>query len=195
MPRCFVKRLFDFLLASFGVLFFAPLAFVFAIRVKAEDGGSIFYTQERWGKGARKFKAYKFRTMVPGADQKWGSKPAEEDDERVTRAGGFLRRTAMDELPQLINIWKGDMSFVGPRALATDEVPCTVADFSKRHEIRPGLTGLAQVYAPRDAVLEEKFQYDLHYIQHRTFWGDLELLFLSVWVTLRGKWESRQKKI
>jgi len=190
-----LKRLFDITLAIIGLIFFFPLALLFSLAVIGEDRGPLFYVQERWGKGGRKFKAFKFRTMLPDAHEKWGHKPAEENDKRVTRIGKFLRVTAMDELPQLVNILKGDMSFVGPRALASDEIPCTVAGFSKRHEIRPGLTGPAQVYAPRDASLEEKFRYDLDYIQNQTFWSDLKLIFLSVWVTLRGKWESREKKI
>lgn len=190
-----MKRGFDLLLASLGILIFSPSAVLFALLLKSEDGGPIFYFQERWGRGGKKFKAYKFRTMVPEADKTWGLKPAQENDHRVTRIGKFLRATAMDELPQLLNIWKGDMSFVGPRALAVGELNPSVPAFFDRHQIQPGLTGLAQVYAPRDASLEEKFRYDLDYIQNRSFWGDLRLLFLSVWITLRGKWESRGKKI
>lgn len=191
----FCKRLFDFSLASVGILAFLPLAILFALLIKAEDGGPIFYHQERWGRKGRKFNAFKFRTMFPGADEKWGLRPAKENDVRVTRIGRLLRATAMDELPQLLNIWKGDMSFVGPRALAVGELSVFTQDFHQRHEVRPGLTGPAQVFAPRDALLEEKFRIDLEYIKTRTFFGDLKLIFLSVWVTLRGKWESRQKKI
>ena len=133
--------------------------------------------------------------MIPEADEKWGLKPAAENDGRVTRVGKFLRATAMDELPQLFNIWKGDMSFVGPRALAVEEIKPSLPSFQERHQIRPGLTGRAQVHTPRDASLEEKFRFDLDYIQSRTFPGDLQLLFVSLWITLRGKWESREKKI
>lgn len=190
-----MKRIFDFLLASFGMLLFAPFAFLFSILVKLEDRGPIFYIQERWGRAGSRFKAYKFRTMVPDADLRWGLKPASENDERVTRIGRFLRATAMDELPQLINIWKGDMSFVGPRAMAAEEVDPGTPGFSERHQIRPGLTGPAQVFAPRDASIHEKFLYDLHYVRQHSFWGDLKLIFLSVFITLRGKWESRSKKI
>ncbi len=190
-----MKRLFDFTLASLGIIFFLPFAVVFAFLVKIEDGGPIFYIQERWGKRGKKFKAYKFRTMVTESDQKWGAKPAKENDERITKTGKFLRATAMDELPQLINIWKGDMSFVGPRALAVAELDARHPGFLLRHQIRPGLTGLAQVYASRDASFEEKFHYDLDYIGSRTFLGDLKLIFLSFGITLRGKWESRQKKV
>jgi len=190
-----MKRFFDFFLASLGILLFFPLGIFFSFLIKSGDGGSIFFSQERWGRGGKKFKAYKFRTMVDGADRKWGFKPARENDERITRIGKFLRVTAMDELPQLINIWKGDMSFVGPRAMAGDTLDPGTPGFSERHQIRPGLTGPAQVYAPRDASIDEKFRYDLKYVRHHTLPGDLKLLFLSIWITFRGKWESRSKKI
>lgn len=191
-----MKRIFDFFLAALGIILFSPLAAVFALLVKAEDGGPIFYTQERWGRCGKKFRAYKFRTMFPGAEEKWGLKPARENDVRVTKVGRLLRATAMDELPQLINIWKGDMSFVGPRALSVNgELNPSFPNFLERHQIRPGLTGLAQVMAPRDASLEEKFKYDLDYIRNRTFLGDLKLILLSVRITLRAKWESRQEKL
>lgn len=190
-----MKRLFDFFLSCAGIIFFFPLGLAFALLVKVEDGGPILYMQERWGRGGRRFKAYKFRTMVDGSDRKWGLKPATENDERVTRIGRFLRATAMDELPQLFNIWKGDMSFVGPRAMAVEELDPATPGFSERHQIRPGLTGPAQVYAPRDASIYEKFRHDLNYVRDHSFLEDLKLLFLSVLITLRGKWESRQKKI
>lgn len=189
------KRTFDVSLSLFGIFLFLPLALFFALAVKLEDRGPLFYIQERWGRGGRKFRAYKFRTMVPEADEKWGHKPAEENDVRVTRIGRLLRATAMDELPQLWNILKGDMSFVGPRALAAAVVENSHPQFLSRHEIRPGLTGPAQVYTSRDASLEEKFRYDLEYIRNRNFWGDLGLMSLSVWITLRARWESRQKKV
>jgi len=190
-----MKRFFDFLLASFGVLLFSPIAFLFAFLVKAEDGGPILYTQERWGMSGSKFKAFKFRTMIPGAEIRWGLRPASENDERVTRIGRFLRTTAMDELPQLLNIWKGDMSFVGPRALAVEEIDRDIPGFSERHQIRPGLTGPAQVYSRRDASIQEKFRYDLDYVRHHPFLEDLKLLLLSVRITFHGKWETRAKKI
>ena len=190
-----MKRTFDFLLALFGTVIFIPPALIFSLLVKLEDGGPVFHPQERWGKNGKKFRAYKFRTMVPGAEKKWGLKPAQENDARVTRIGHFLRVTAMDELPQLLNILIGDMSFVGPRALAAGEVDPSVPDFLSRHQVRPGLTGPAQVYAPKLATLGKKFSYDLEYIQNRTFGEDLKLIFLSVWITLRAKWETQQKKI
>ena len=154
------KRIFDILLAVFGLLFF-PLGVLIACLIKIQDWGTVFYAQERWGLHGRNFKAYKFRTMIPWAGEQSKIEPAEENDERITFFGEFLRKTAMDELPQLINILKGDMSFVGPRPLAKGEIPASITGFQERHQVRPGLTGTAQVYAPRDEKFEEKFQYDL----------------------------------
>jgi len=189
------KRLFDFCLALGGGLFFLPLGLLIAICIKLEDGGPVFFLQERWGKGGKIFLALKFRSMIQDADKVAGFKPAEVNDPRVTKVGKVLRATAMDELPQLINIIKGDMSFVGPRALAIKEITPETEGFEQRHRIQPGLTGPAQVYAPKDASLQEKFAYDFQYIQKQNPLYDLKLICLSGWVTLLGKWESRQKKI
>lgn len=142
--------------------------------------------------------------MVPDADQRFGSLQASANDPRVTRVGRILRATAMDELPQLWNIFRGDMSFVGPRALLPGEIEVNgsgqmialeeIQGFEERHRVRPGLTGLAQVYAPRDIPRPRKFRYDLFYIQRQSLLLDLKLIGLSVWITLRGKWEDRGKK-
>jgi len=190
-----IKRLCDFCLAASGLIASFPLSLLFALAVKLEDGGPIFYTQERWGKNGKKFRAFKFRSMVPDADKKWGATAAKENDIRITKVGKFLRATAMDELPQLFNIAKGDMSFVGPRALAVGEVPEETPFFKERHQIRPGLTGMAQVYASRDATFEEKFKIDVNYIRKGHLGLDLKLILLSFWITFTGKWESREKKI
>ncbi len=190
-----LKRLFDFALACFGLLLFFPLAIFFALLIKLEDNGPIFYIQERWGMSGRKFRALKFRTMIPKADPAGTMKPAKENDARVTKTGKFLRATAMDELPQLINILRGDMSFVGPRAIAVQEMDVSFPRFYERHQVRPGLTGPAQIMVSRYAALEEKFQHDLEYIRTQSFAGDLKLIFLSFWITLRGRWETRHNKI
>jgi len=190
-----LKRTFDFLLSTFGIICFLPLGLLFALLIKIGDGGHVFYTQERWGKSGKKFKAYKFRTMIVGADQKFGFKPAAENDHRITFIGRFLRATAMDELPQLLNIWKGDMSFVGPRAIAVTELDSSFPGFEERHQIQPGLTGPSQIHLPRTAGWKEKFQQDMEYIKTRSFTGDLRLIFLSVWITLLAKWEIRGKKV
>lgn len=182
-----------------------PLAAVIAAVVKLSDGGAVFFIQERVGRGGVPFKSFKFRSMVPDADQRFGTVQASERDPRVTAVGRVLRKTAMDELPQLWNIFRGDMSFVGPRALASSEVevgssgdPVPLADipgFAKRHSVVPGLTGIAQIYAPRDVPRKHKFRYDRLYVDNQSFWLDVKLIVLSFWITFRGKWEVREKKL
>jgi len=139
------------------------------------------------------------------AEKGRGAVQAVENDPRVTKVGRILRDTAMDELPQLWNIFKGDMSFVGPRALRPNEKevqgdPDTraiedIPGYHQRHAVRPGLTGLTQVYLPGETPRRKKFRYDLLYIRKRTFWLDLKLIALSFWITFRGKWESRAQKV
>jgi lipopolysaccharide/colanic/teichoic acid biosynthesis glycosyltransferase len=128
---------------------------------------------------------------------------AREDDPRVTKVGKLLRVTAMDELPQLLNIWKGDMSFVGPRALLHDEIevsdefqaPEKIPGYNKRISIRPGLTGVAQIYTSRDVSREEKFRYDNFYIDNRNFLLDIKLIIFSFIISFKRNWESRGKKV
>lgn len=176
-----------------------------ALAVKVTDGGPVLFTQERVGQGGRPFASYKFRSMVPDADKKFGVVQAEEDDPRVTTVGKILRKTAMDELPQLWNIFRGDMSFVGPRALATHEVELKgdgrsirieeIPGFMARHAVIPGLTGIAQIFAPRDIPRRQKFRYDRLYVKKQSFWLDIKLILLSFWITFRGKWEVRGEKL
>lgn len=193
-----MKRLFDIFLSSIGLIFSSPLWLIFSLAIKLEDRGPIFYAQDRVGKNGRIFKALKFRSMIPDAEKHTGAVWASEKDPRVTKAGRILRATAMDELPQLWNIFKGDMSFVGPRS----ERPELVEQFSKkiknyrrRFSVPPGLTGLAQVYGRYDTPPQHKLKYELLYIKNQSFLLDLKLIFLSFWITFRGKWESRQRKI
>jgi lipopolysaccharide/colanic/teichoic acid biosynthesis glycosyltransferase len=200
-----MKRLFDIFLSSIGLIGSSPLWILFSLAIKLEDRGPIFYRQERVGKGGRIFKALKFRSMIRDAEKVTGPVQAVENDPRVTKVGRILRATAMDELPQLVNILKGDMSFVGPRALRPKEKEVhgnpdetdieKVPGYKERLNVRPGLTGIAQVYLPGDALRKEKFQYDLQYIKNQSFLLDLKLIFLSFWITFRGKWDSREKKV
>ncbi len=199
-----MKRFFDIFLSSIGFIGSSPLWLLFSLAIKLEDRGSIFYAQERVGKDGRIFKVLKFRSMIPDAEKHTGAVQAVENDSRVTKVGRILRATAMDELPQLINILKGDMSFVGPRSLRPNEKEVhgnpdktsieDIPGYKERLTVRPGLTGIAQVYLPGDALRKEKFKYDLLYIKNQSFLLDLKLIFLSFWITFRGKWESRQKK-
>jgi len=198
-----VKRTFDAALASIGLIASLPLWCVFAVAIKLEDGGPIFYTQDRVGRDGRVFRALKFRSMHPDAERTTGPLQARSDDGRVTHVGRVMRATAMDELPQLWNIFRGDMSFVGPRALRPGEIEVeggtavpleTVPGYVDRIVVRPGLTGVAQVYAPRDISRRSKFRYDRLYIQRRSFALDMRLILLSFWISFRGTWESRDRK-
>ncbi len=199
-----LKRIFDMVLAGLGLIGSAPLWTLIALGIKLEDGGPVFYAQERVGRGGARFRSWKFRSMVPDSDGRFGPLQARDSDPRVTRVGRVLRATALDELPQLWNIFKGDMSFVGPRALLPEEIEVTgngeliplekIPGYEARHQVRPGLTGVAQIYAPRDIPRRHKFKYDVLYIKKQSFWLDLKLIILSFWISFRGKWEHRGRK-
>jgi lipopolysaccharide/colanic/teichoic acid biosynthesis glycosyltransferase len=197
------KRAFDIVLAGAGLLASWPLWVVFALAIKAEDRGPVFFVQERSGLQGARFNALKFRSMIQDAEA-GGAWQAREHDPRVTRVGRLMRATAMDELPQLWNIFRGDMSFVGPRALRPQEIETTgtgkaepleaVKGFAERCGVRPGLTGLAQIYAPRDVPRRLKFRYDRLYVRRHSLWLDIRLIVLSFWITARGSWEVRGRK-
>ena len=198
-----IKRALDGLLASSGIVASLPLWAVIATAVKLEDGGPVFYTQERVGLEGRPFMALKFRSMAPDAEARVGAVQAAGDDARVTRVGRLLRATAMDELPQLWNILRGDMSFVGPRALRPGEIEVSHAEcvpleavpgYATRITVRPGLTGVAQIYAARDVPRRLKFRYDSIYIKRQSLWLDLRLILLSFWISFHGTWEARGPK-
>ena len=169
-----------------------------AAAIKLNDGGPVFYRQRRVGKGGYEFDVLKFRSMVAEAEKKTGPVWAAEKDDRVTRVGRLLRATAMDELPQLWNIFRGEMSFVGPRAERPELVEkfrLQIRDYDRRHRVRPGLTGVAQVYGRYDTPPRHKLRYDLFYAKRQTFWLDVGLIILSFLVTFSGKWELRRAKL
>jgi lipopolysaccharide/colanic/teichoic acid biosynthesis glycosyltransferase len=199
------KRWLDLLLSGSGLVASAPLWGVIAALIKLQDGGPVFFSQERVGRDGRTFRALKFRSMTVDAEAKTGPIQSGEHDPRVTRLGRLLRATAMDELPQLWNIFRGDMSFVGPRALRPGEIDLNgrgvlerledVPGFRERTAVVPGLTGIAQIYAARDIVRRHKFRYDKLYIRRQSFWLDVRLIVLSFWITFRGTWENRGGKL
>jgi lipopolysaccharide/colanic/teichoic acid biosynthesis glycosyltransferase len=198
-----MKRFFDGALALTGLTLSAPLWLLFAAAIKLEDGGPVFYAQDRVGRGGRAFRALKFRSMRQDAEAATGPLQARHGDTRITRAGRVMRATAMDELPQLWNILRGDMSFVGPRALRPGEIEMegnepvaleAVPGYLQRIAVRPGLTGIAQVYAARDVPRRHKFRYDALYIRRQSLWLDVRLILLSFWISFRGTWESRGRK-
>jgi len=199
------KRAFDLAVALSGLVASAPLVALIAAAIKLEDGGPVFYGQDRVGEGGRIFRALKFRSMIPDAEAGVGALQAKEHDPRVTSVGRVLRATALDELPQLWNIVRGEMSFVGPRALRPGEIENNgdgehvemeaIPGYAERHEVRPGLTGIAQVFAPRDIPRRAKFRYDRLYIERQSFSLDIRLMLLSFWITFRGGWERRGPKV
>jgi len=199
------KRIFDAVLSGIGLVISAPLWTVIAAAIKLDDRGPVFYAQERIGRSGRRFTSWKFRSMAVEQDSRFTGRQATADDPRITRVGKILRSTAMDELPQLINILRGDMSFVGPRALMAAEIEVNgparllraedIPGYEGRHRVTPGLTGIAQVYADRDIPRRHKFRYDLLYVRRQSFGLDLRLIALSFWITFRGKWEHRGGKL
>jgi lipopolysaccharide/colanic/teichoic acid biosynthesis glycosyltransferase len=201
----FLKRPLDVFLSTLMLILSAPVSVIISLAIKLEDGGPIFYRQERWGRGGKRFRAYKFRTMVSHSDKVFGIKQAAENDLRITRVGRILRAMGLDELPQIISIFLGDMSFVGPRALAVGEIlhdengyPIDyekVPGFWERLAVRPGLTGISTIYRAKDISPRKKFRYDLLYIQNLSFWLDVRLILMSFWISFRGKWETRGKKV
>lgn len=200
----FAKRSLDVTLSSFGVLVSAPLWALIAAAIKLDTRGPVFFGQARVGEGGRIFRVLKFRSMIVDAERDTGPTPAGEHDPRVTRVGRVLRATAMDELPQLWNIFRGDMSFVGPRALRPEEIDVDTAGraaplqaipgFADRSAVPPGLTGIAQIYARRDVSRRQKFRFDRLYVRRQSMLLDLRLILLSFWITARGAWEAREKK-
>jgi len=198
------KRVLDLVLSGVGLIVSAPLWAMIAVAIKLEDGGPIFYSQPRVGTGGRSFEAMKFRSMVPNAEQGVGPVQAIADDPRVTRIGRLMRATALDELPQLWNIFRGDMSFVGPRALRPEEIEVdalgtrvpleAIPGFAERITVPPGLTGIAQIYARRDVSRRQKFRFDRLYIRRQSLLLDVRLILVSFWITFRGTWEARDRK-
>lgn len=200
-----LKRPFDVALSSIGLALSSPFWAATALAIWLEDGLPIFYRSERVGRGGELFRTFKFRTMIKDSDAKFGPMQAGEKDPRITAVGRIIRPLAVDELPQLWSIFVGDMSFVGPRALlpaeievkgGSDEVVALsqIPGYSQRQSVRPGLTGIAQIFAPRDIVRKHKFKYDRLYIKKIGFSLDIRLILLSFWISFRGKWETRTNK-
>jgi lipopolysaccharide/colanic/teichoic acid biosynthesis glycosyltransferase len=185
-----VKRLLDILLAGTGLVLSAPLWLGIAVLVKLEDGGALFFGQERVGRGGRHFQAFKFRSMIPDAERISGPVQSAEGDARVTRVGRVLRATAMDELPQLWNIVRGDMSFVGPRPerpFFVDKFSTEYPSYVMRHRVPVGLTGLAQVSGMRgDTPISDRARFDNYYIDNWSLWLDIKVLLRTVAEVFRG---------
>ncbi len=185
-----MKRFVDILVSSITLLVTLPISVITAIIIKIESKGSVFFTQQRVGKDGKVFSLYKFRSMVLDAEAITGPTLAKENDPRVTRFGRYIRKTRIDEIPQLINVLKGDMSLVGPRP----ERPYFVEKFKKqipgyvqRLQVRPGITGLAQVRSKYDISAKDKLRYDLLYVRKHSLGLDLEIILRTLWTVLKRK--------
>jgi lipopolysaccharide/colanic/teichoic acid biosynthesis glycosyltransferase len=167
----------DIALSSIGLLLLAPLALVLAMLVRARFGSPVLFRQERPGLHGKPFTILKFRTMTDECDESGNLLP---DDRRLTRFGRFLRASSMDELPELWNVLRGDMSLVGPRPLLMEYLPLYTTEQARRNEVRPGITGWAQVNGRNALNWEEKFKLDVWYVDNQSLWLDLKILFLTV---------------
>lgn len=178
MYKYFLKRIIDFVLV-FGVLTVIwPILLVMAIWLHfANKGAGAFFTQERPGKGGKIFKVIKFKTMTDERDAQGNLLP---DADRLTPVGRFVRSTSIDELPQLINVLKGDMALIGPRPLLVQYLPLYSKEQARRHDVRPGITGWAQVNGRNAISWTKKFELDVWYVDHCSFWLDVKIIFLTI---------------
>ena len=177
MYKKFFKPLMDKLLAIILFILFSPVMILVALLIFFTMGRPILFTQDRPGYKEKIFKLYKFRTMNNKRDENGELLP---DDKRLTKIGKFIRSTSLDELPQLINVLKGDMSFVGPRPLLVEYLPLYNNEQKKRHNVKPGITGWAQVNGRNAISWEEKFKHDIWYVENLSFFLDLKILFLTL---------------
>ena len=184
MPAFDPKRLFDVLVAGAALVALSPLILATAIAVRLAMGSPVLFRQVRPGLGGRPFKLVKFRTMLNAVDA--SGKPL-SDAERLTRFGRFLRASSLDELPQLWNVLRGDMSLVGPRPLLMQYLPLYSAEQARRHEVRPGLTGWSQVNGRNALGWDEKFDLDVWYVDNRSFALDLKILLKTALQLLRPR--------
>lgn len=171
------KRFFDIFISALGLLLLAPVIIVVAFQVHRKLGSPVLFWQVRPGKDGKPFEMVKFRTMREMIDRDGHLLP---DSERMTLFGSFLRSSSLDELPELWNVLKGDMSIVGPRPLLMEYLPIYTKEQSRRHEVRPGITGWAQVNGRNSISWEEKFRLDLWYVDNRSFWLDIKVIYLTI---------------
>jgi lipopolysaccharide/colanic/teichoic acid biosynthesis glycosyltransferase len=181
-----VPRAFDLIVASIALAILSPLLLITAVAIKLGSRGPVFYRQRRIGKDGREFEMLKLRTMVEGSDPVGYGTAVTRDDPRVTRIGRFLRRTSLDEVPNLVNVLRGEMAVVGPRPT----IPAQVDDYTprqrRRHEVRPGITGWAQVQGRAGIPWEERIELDIEYVERRSIGLDLRILAKTAWLLVTG---------
>ncbi|RKI84021.1 sugar transferase [bacterium 0.1xD8-71] len=182
MYRNGVKRFLDFMLSLMGIIVLSPILLILWILVRVKLGSPVLFHQERPGRNEKIFKLYKFRSMTDERDEQGNLLP---DEVRLTKFGKVLRSTSLDELPELFNILKGDMSLIGPRPLLVRYLPYYTDEERHRHDVRPGLTGLAQVNGRNALGWEDRFRYDLYYVEHLSFLMDLKIIGMTAGKVLK----------
>lgn len=188
----YIKRPLDFIVSLCALFIFSPVLIVLTVLGWIKMKGNPFFTQLRPGKNEKLFKLIKFRTMTCQIDENGNLLP---DAQRLTRYGKILRSTSLDELPELINILKGDMSIIGPRPLLVEYLPLYDVQQRRRHEVRPGLSGLAQIHGRNTATWEEKFAFDVQYVDNITFIGDVKLVFITILKVIKQEGISQQNNV
>ena len=188
----FVKRLLDITISLIALIFLLPLMLLIYLSVRINLRGPAFFLQERVGKDNKIFKMIKFRTMKNSTDKNGNLL---SDNERVTKFGSFLRSFSLDELPELINILKGDMSLVGPRALLVQYLGLYNDEQIRRHEVLPGLTGWAQINGRNSITWSEKFKLDVWYVDNWSLWLDIKILFLTCWKVLKREGINQSESV
>jgi lipopolysaccharide/colanic/teichoic acid biosynthesis glycosyltransferase len=176
-----IKRLMDIIGSILGLLLLSPILIVVALWIRLTLGSPIMFCQVRPGLHGKPFRMIKFRTMTNECDENGHLLP---DEKRVTKFGMFLRKTSIDELPELFNVLKGDMSLVGPRPLLMQYLPLYTPEQARRHKVKPGITGLAQINGRNTISWEQKFEYDILYLEHQSLLLDIKILFLTIWKVL-----------
>ena len=189
----FIKRLLTIVISFFGLLALGWLILLVALVLHfANKGAGAFFLQERPGKDGRLFKVIKFKTMTDERDAEGKLLP---DAVRLTRVGRIVRALSIDELPQLINMLKGDMALIGPRPLLPKYLPLYTPEQMRRHEVRPGLTGWAQVHGRNTLSFTNRFKYDVYYVDHLTFWLDVKIFFMSIWKVFKREKNKLRLKL
>ncbi|WP_245944268.1 MULTISPECIES: sugar transferase [Helicobacter] len=180
----FIKPVLDVSLGAILLMLFSPILLIVSLLIRTKLGSPIFFTQERPGKEGKIFKIYKFRTMNNARNEKGELLP---DEVRLTQLGKWIRKSSLDELPQLFNVLKGEMSFVGPRPLLVEYLPLYSKEQARRHEVKPGITGWAQINGRNAISWEEKFALDVWYVNHLSFWLDCKILWGTFYKVIKRK--------
>ena len=190
----FIKRIFDILASGIALIVLLPVFAIIGIFIKLDSKGPAFFIQERAGKGGKIFRAYKLRTMVQGADKITKGVIFGEDNPYITKVGKFLRRTGFDELVQLINVFKGDMSLVGPRPTLPYQIKNYNNIQKKRLSVKPGITGWALINGRNSLTWTERIELDLWYIKHCSIWLDIKILISTIYVVIKGEGMYAEKE-